>query len=78
MDACFLFQKPLTEGRSQYNIKRLRGLVGGLLVVLAPMMVLLLKEETVSATFSFVSITFFVCIVVVILANSWAKNKPRN
>ncbi len=66
------------EERSQYNIKRLRGLVGGLLVVLAPMMVLLLKEETVSATFSFVSITSFVCIVVVILANSWAKNKPRN
>ena len=33
------------EEKSQYNIKRLRGLIGGLLVLLAPMMVFLLGEE---------------------------------
>ena len=33
------------EEKSQYNIKRLRGLIGGLLVLLAPMTVILLGEE---------------------------------
>ena len=63
------------EERSQYNIKRLRGLIGGFLVVLAPMMLLLLREESLAATFSFVALTFVLCIVVVILANTWAKKR---
>ena len=62
--------------RSQYNIKRLRGLIGGLLIVLAPMMLLAHKEESLAAIFSFIAITFFLCIVVVILANTWAKKNP--
>ena len=33
------------EEKSLYNIKRLRGLIGGLLVLLAPMTVILLGEE---------------------------------
>lgn len=63
------------EERSQYNIKRLRGLIGGFLVVLAPMMLLLLREESLAATFSFVALTFVLCIVVMILANTWAKKR---
>ena len=63
------------EEKSLYNIKRLRGLIGGLLVLLAPMMVFLLGEETMAATWSFVALTFVLSIVVVILANTWAKNK---
>ena len=63
------------DEKSQYNIKRLRGLIGGLLVLLAPMMVFLLGEETMAATWSFVALTFVLSIVVVILANTWAKNK---
>lgn len=63
------------EERSQYNIKRLRGLIGGILVVLAPMMLLLLREESLAATFSFVALTFVLCIVVMILANTWAKKR---
>lgn len=63
------------EEKSQYNIKRLRGLIGGILVVLAPMMLLLLRKETLTATFSFVLLTFVLCIVVVILANTWAKKR---
>lgn len=62
------------EEKSQYNIKRLRGLIGGLLVLLAPMTVILLGEETMAATWSFVALTFVLSIVVVILANTWAKN----
>ena len=63
------------DEKSQYNIKRLRGLIGGLLVLLAPMTVILLGEETMAATWSFVALTFVLSIVVVILANTWAKNK---
>ena len=65
------------EEKSQYNIKRLRGLIGGLLIVLAPMMVLLLGEESMTAAWSFVAYTFVLTIVVLILANTWAKNKKK-
>lgn len=61
--------------RSQYNVKRLRGLIGGLLVVLAPLTVFMLGEETMAAVWSFVALTFVMCIIVVVLANTWAKKK---
>ena len=63
------------EERSQYNIKRLRGLIGGLLIVVAPMIFLLNEEDTMAAAWSFVAFVFVLCIVVVILANTWAKKK---
>lgn len=63
------------EEKSQYNIKRLRGLIGGILVVLAPMMLLLLGKESLAATLSFVVLTFVLCIVMVLLANTWAKKR---
>ena len=63
------------EERSQYNVKRLRGLIGGFLLILAPMMVLLLGEESLASGFSFSALTLVLCIVVVILANTWAKKK---
>jgi len=63
------------EEKAQYNVKRLRGLIGGLLMVLAPMMLLLDGEDTMAATWSFVALVFVLCIVVVILANTWAKKK---
>ena len=63
------------EERSQYYIKRLRGLIGGFLLILAPMMVLLLGGESLVAGFSFIAFTFVLCIVLAILANTWAKKK---
>ena len=63
------------EEKAQYNIKRLRGLIGGLLVALAPMMLLLNGENTMTATWSFCALVFVLCIVMVILANTWAKKK---
>ena len=63
------------EEKSQYHVKRLRGLIGGLLVVLAPMMLLLLREESLASFFSFITLTFVLCIAAVILANTWAKKK---
>jgi hypothetical protein len=65
------------EEREQIDIKRLRGLVGGLLIVLAPLMVLLLGNETMASAGSFGAIVFVLCIVVVILANTWAKKKSQ-
>ncbi|MBQ6437593.1 MAG: DUF3784 domain-containing protein [Bacteroidales bacterium] len=63
------------EERSLYNVKRLRGLIGGLLIVLAPMMLLLLGDESFAATGAFFGLTLVLIIVVVILANTWAKKK---
>ena len=63
------------EEKSQYNIKRLRGLLGGLLVLMAPMMVFVLGKQTMEAIWSFVGLTLVLSIVVVILANTWAKKK---
>ena len=41
------------EERAEYDIKLLRGLIGGLLIVLAPMTFFTLKEGTMAATWSF-------------------------
>ena len=65
------------EERERYNIKRLRGLIGGLLIVLAPMTILLIGAETITATFSFIILTLLLCIIVVILVNTWAKKKAK-
>ena len=46
------------------------------LLILAPMMVLLLSEESIAAGFSFIALTFVLCIILVILANTWAKKNP--
>lgn len=64
------------EEKSQYNAKRLRGLVGGLLIILAPA-TFLLGLDSMAASLLFSGITFVVCIVVVILANTWAKDKSK-
>ena len=63
--------------KAQYNVKRLRGLIGGLLLVLAPMMFLLHGNVTTADTFSFSALVFILCIIVVILANTWAKKKKK-
>jgi hypothetical protein len=65
------------EEREKIDIKRLRVLVGGLLIVLAPLMILLLGNETMASAGSFGAIVFVLCIVVVILANTWAKKKSQ-
>ena len=61
--------------REQYNIKRLRGLIGGLLILLAPMMFMLTGEPSFGQVFGFSGLVFVLCIVVVILANTWAKKR---
>jgi hypothetical protein len=65
------------EEREQIDIKRLRGLVGGLLIVLAPLMLLMLGQESMASSWSFCALVFVLCIVVVVLANTWAKKKSQ-
>ncbi len=65
------------EERDKYNIKRLRGLIGGLLIILAPMIFFLKEEDTMTAAWSFCALVFVLCIIVVVLANTWAKKKPK-
>ena len=65
------------EEMSQYNIKRLRGLIGGMLILLAPLTVIMLGKESMIWMSSSVVLNFVLCIVVLILANSWAKTKKK-
>lgn len=65
------------EEMSQYNIKRLRGLIGGMLILLAPLTVIMLGRESMIWMSSYVVLNFVLCIVVLILANSWAKTKKK-
>ncbi len=65
------------EEREQIDIKRLRGLIGGMLIALAPLTLLMLGKESMASTWSFCGIVFVLCIVVVILANTWAKKKSQ-
>lgn len=63
------------EERAQYNVMRLRGLIGGLLVALGPMMLLLHDENSMAGTWAFIFLSTVLCIIVLVLANTWAKKK---
>lgn len=65
------------EEKKKYHVKRLRFPIGGLLVVLAPMTFFMMKEPSTANTMSFVVLVFILCIVVVVLANTWAKKKRK-
>lgn len=63
------------EEKKKYHVKRLRGLIGGLLVVMAPLTFLMMREPSTTNTMSFVASAFVLCIIAVVLANTWAKKK---
>lgn len=63
------------EERAKYNIKRLRGLIGGFMIALAPMMLLLAVGPAPTSVLAFSSLVVFFSIIIVILANTWAKKK---
>ena len=63
--------------REEYDIKRLRLLIGGFLIVLAPMLFLIAGEPSISTSMSFCALVAISSIVIVVLANTWAKKKKR-
>ena len=65
----------IASEKEKMQYKRLRGLIGGMLIMLALLTVILLGLETMIAALSYAAITIALCIAVIILANTWAKNK---
>lgn len=63
------------EEKGEYDIRRLRILFGTLLLALAPMTLILLWEDTMSAFVIFMAAVLVSCIAVAVLANTWAKRK---
>ena len=58
--------------REKYDIKRLRLVIGLLLIILAPCSFLIVAEARWAA-YSFSAITIVLTIVALVLANTWAK-----
>lgn len=63
------------EEKEKVNIKRLRLLIGGLLVVMAPMCFILGVNNNVNSGLIFTGIVVVLTIIVLVLANTWAMKK---
>ena len=61
------------EEREKVNIKRLRLLTGGLLIVMAPLCFIL--DNNVNSGLTFTGIVVVLTLIVVVLANTWAMKK---
>ena len=61
--------------REKYDIKRLRLVVGLMLILIGLSSCVYLLDDTMSAVIAFSSLTFVIIIVGLILANTWAKKK---
>ena len=63
------------EEKEKVNIKRLRLLVGGLLVVMSPLCFILDDNNNVNSGLIFTGIVVVLTIIVLVLANTWAMKK---
>ena len=63
------------EEKEKVNIKRLRLVIGILMLLLGLMYYLCMKEESLSSMLAFAPIALVLCFVDIALANSWAKKK---
>ena len=63
------------DERKKYHIKRIRGLIGGLLVAVALLYIWLMREHSMSAIVAFSVLTAVLAIIAITLANTWAKKK---
>ena len=63
------------EEKAKVNIKRLRLLIGGLLLVLAPLCFILNDENSTSFGLIFTGIVIMLSLIIVVLANTWAKRE---
>lgn len=63
------------EEREQVNVKRLRLLMGGFMVVLAILAFLIIEEESITSVMGLGAVMLVLAFVVIALANSWAKKK---
>ena len=65
------------EERAKYDVKKLRLLIGGFLVVLAPSLFIIACEPSMAGIMAYVCIVVVLSFVVVILCNTWAKKKTK-
>jgi len=65
------------EERAKYDIKKLRLLIGGFLILLAPSLFIIADEPSMAGTLAFACIVIVLSFVVVILCNTWAKKKSK-
>lgn len=63
------------EEKEKVNIKRLRLLIGGLSVIIAPLFFIPNEENDVSLGLTIAGIVVVLTIIVLVLANTWAKKK---
>lgn len=63
------------EEREQVNVKRLRLLMGGFMVVLVILAFLIIEEESITSVMGFGAVMLVLAFVVIALANSWARKK---
>lgn len=61
------------EEREKYDIRRLRLLMGGVLVAIAPLCLLLNGDADESSVLVFTAAVVALAVVSVILANTWAR-----
>ena len=61
--------------REKVNLKRLRLLMGITLFVIALLCVLRIFDDSPSSLFGFCAAIIFICIIVLVLANTWAMKK---
>jgi uncharacterized membrane protein len=62
------------QERDRYDVKKLRRLTGGVLIVIG-LMCLMLLEQDLTSSIAFAVVTFVLAIVTVVLANTWALKK---
>ena len=65
------------EERAKYEVKKLRLLIGGFLIVLAPSLFIIASEPSMAGILAYVCIVVVLSFVVVILCNTWAKKKSK-
>ena len=65
------------EERAKYDIKKLRLLVGGCLILVALSLFIFDRAHSLTETMAVVCIDTFLAFVVVILCNTWAKKKSK-
>lgn len=63
------------EEKEKVNIKRLRLLIGGLSVIIAPLFFIPNDENEVSTGLAIAGIVVVLTIIVLVLANTWAMKK---
>ena len=65
------------EEKEKVNVKRLRLLVGGLLVVLAPLCFIIDDKNDVNSGLFFTAVVVVLTIIVLVFANTWAIHSDK-